>query len=86
MKKKNVPITFLILVAFCVMAEIANFALDYNYMFLRRGDGTPYDILYNLVGGNAILYPIGVLLLFFLYIVGFHLVYHLFKRKHQKES
>ena len=86
MKKKNVPITFLILVAFCVMAEIANFALDYNYMFLRRGDGTPYDILYNLVGGNAILYPIGVLLLFFLYIAGFHLVYHLFKRKHQKES
>ncbi len=86
MKKKNVPITFGILLSFCIMALFANWALDYNYMFLRRGDGTPYDILYNLVGGNPILYPILVVLLFFLYIVVFHFVYHFFKRNGKKES
>jgi len=51
--------------------------LDYNYMFLVRGDGTPYDILYNLVGGHPILYPMGVILLFLLYIAAFYGVYYL---------
>ena len=86
MKKKNIPITFAILLSFCIMAFFANLALDYNYMFLRRGDGTPYDVLYNLVGGNQILYPIFVVLLFFLYIAVFHLVYAFFKKRHQKSA
>ena len=29
------------------MTYIANVLLDYNYIFLMRGDGTPYDIVYN---------------------------------------
>ena len=33
-------------------------------MFLMGGDGTPYDILYSLLGGHAVLYPVGVLVLF----------------------
>lgn len=70
--KKNLPITFAILLAFCSAAAIANALLDYNYMFLVRGDGTPYEILYSLVGGNPILYPIGVVLLFVLYILIFY--------------
>jgi hypothetical protein len=37
-------------------------------MFLMQGDGTPYDILYNLVNGNPVLYPLGVVGLFFVYI------------------
>lgn len=77
MKKKNIPITFAILVVVCILAYIANVLVDYNYMFLIRGDGTPYDILYNLVGGNPIAYPIGVVVLFLLYIVGFYGVYYL---------
>lgn len=77
MKKKNMPITFGILGFFAIAAGIANHILDYNYMFLRRGDGTPYDIIYNLVGGNQIVYPLLVILLFVVYIFIFHEGYQL---------
>ena len=50
-------------------------------MFLMRGDGTPYDILYNLVGGSRIAYPIGVLALFLLYIALYYLIFYLIKKK-----
>ena len=72
MKRKNMPITFAILGGFCVAAYIANFAVDYNYMFLMRGDGTPYDILYDLAGGHPVVYPLGVVALFGLYIEAFY--------------
>ena len=81
MKKENMVITFGILIGFCVAAYIANIVLDYNYMFLMRGDGTPYDILFNLVKGNAIAYPIGVAVLFLLYIMAFYGVFYLIKGK-----
>ena len=81
MKKRNIPITFAILFAFCILALVANLTLDYNYMFLMRGDGTPYDIFYNLVGGNAVLYPMVVVLLFVIYIVCFYEVYYLIAKK-----
>lgn len=77
MKKKNIPITFAIMLAFCVGAQTANLLLDYNYMFLVRGDGTPYEILYSLVGGHPVLYPIAVVLLFVVYILAFYFVYFL---------
>ena len=75
MKKNNIVITMGILCGFCIAAYVANVLVDYNYMFLMRGDGTPYDILYNLVGGHVVLYPACVVLLFFLYITGFYWVY-----------
>lgn len=81
MQKKNIPITFGILTGFCLGAWIANTLLDSNYMFLVRGDGTPYDVLFNLVGGNVILYPLGVVAMFFLYISGFYAIYHLCHKK-----
>ena len=81
MKQKNIWITFSILGFFCAAAYTANHILDYNYMFLMAGDGTPYDILYNLVGGNKIAYPIGVVALFLIYIVTFYLVYYMVGKK-----
>ena len=75
LQKKNMPITFGILVGFCLGAWIANHFLNTNYMFLMQGDGTPYDILFNLVGGSPILYPLSVIALFFLYITGFYIVH-----------
>ncbi len=72
LKRKNVLPTVAILLAFCVMAYIANVLIDYNYMFLMQGDGTPYDILYNLVGGHPVLYPVGVVALFIVYLSGFY--------------
>ena len=86
MKKKNIFITFSILFAFCISAYIANILLDYNYMFLMRGDGTPYDIIYNLVGGNAVLYPIAVVFLFVIYISAFYLTFFFIQKKNASNS
>ncbi len=86
MKKQNVFITACILGAFCIMAYIANIFTNANYMFLLRGDGTPYDILFNLVGGNMILYPIGVVLLFVIYIIAFYYIYYLTKKTKQNKT
>jgi hypothetical protein len=65
----------------CVAAYIANILLDYNYMFLMRGDGTPYDILFNWVGRNKVLYPLGVVALFLIYICGYYWVHYLVSKK-----
>ncbi len=83
MKKRNIFVTFAILGFFCVAAYLANHLLPggYNYMFLMRGDGTPYDILYNLFGGNPVLYPLSVVLLFLLYIAAFYQIYYLIQKK-----
>lgn len=84
MRKKNIPITLAILSCFCIAAYIANITIDYNYMFLMRGDGTPYDIIYNLVGGNQIIYPITVVVLFFIYIVAFYAAFYGIKKAAKK--
>ena len=81
MKRENMVITFGILIGFCIAAYIANVLIPYNYMFLMAGDGTPYDILYNLVGGHAVMYPLSVVVLFLLYITGFYAVYFCLHKK-----
>ena len=81
MKRKNVWITFTILLSFCVAAYTANILLDYNYMFLMAGDGTPYDILYNLCGGHKVLYPVSVVALFLVYICMFYGIWWLVRKK-----
>lgn len=84
MKKRNIGITFAILLGFCAVAYGVNILVDYNYMFMMRGDGTPYDILFNLVGGHPVLYPLGVVVLFLIYIVGYYAVYYLCTKKKTK--
>ena len=87
LKRKTILPTTVILLGFCVMAYIANVLIDYNYMFLMQGDGTPYDILYNLVNGHPVLYPLGVAGLFFIYLFSFYYVHHLVsKPKHAKSA
>lgn len=81
MEKRNMKISFAILLGFCVLAYIANVLLDYNYMFLMRGDGTPYDYFYNFVQGSKVFYPLIVVLLFLIYISGFYFVYYSIKYK-----
>ncbi|MBR6935270.1 MAG: YwaF family protein [Clostridia bacterium] len=80
MKKENIGISFAILTAYCALAYIADVIIPYNYMFLMRGDGTPYDIFYNLVNGNKILYPLIVVVLFLIYISLFYLVYYIIRK------
>ena len=81
MKKRNIWIACSIIAGFGVAAGIANLLTDRNFMFLVRGDGTPYDLVYNLVGGSPVLYPAGVMALFFLYILLFHGAYRFFRRR-----
>ena len=81
MKRENIWITFAILIFFCITAYIANVVLDYNYMFLMAGDGTPYDILFNLVNGHHVLYPVCVVALFLVYICLFYAGTFLVKKK-----
>ena len=85
MKKRNMGITFAILGVFCVAAYIANITLEYNYMFLMQGDGTPYDILYNLVGGSPVLYPVLVVVLFLVYIFAFYGIFFLISRRQKNK-
>lgn len=86
LKKKNIYITYTILFSFCISAYIANIFTDCNYMFLSRGDGTPYDIIYNLVNGNKVLYPLIVVLLFVIYIAAFYYIYYFIKAKKEKNK
>lgn len=86
MKKKNIPIGFAIVTTFCIVSYIVNVLVDYNYMFLMRGDGTPYDIFFNLVGGNPVLYPLIVVGLFFVYIAAFYGIYYLATKKKGEEK
>lgn len=86
MKKKNIGITFLIITAFCAAAYIADRIIDYNYMFLIRGDGTPYDVLYNMFRGDPVLYPLSVWALFLIYILAFYGVYYLIKNAKRKKQ
>lgn len=84
MKKRNIPIVVGILLGFCVLAMIANAIFDYNYMFLRNHDGTPYSIVYNWVNGHPVFYPMLVILLFIAYIAIFYVVYYLIADKAKK--
>ena len=93
LKKKNMPITFGILVGFCIAAYTVNSTLRnadgelyLNYMFLMRDDGTPYQIFYNLVNGNKILYPLIVVALFLAYITLFYLVCFFIRHKRAQKQ
>lgn len=84
MKRKNIVPTFVILLCFCVAAYAANVLLSCNYMFLMQGDGTPYDILYNLVSGHKVAYPVLVVVLFLVYICAFYGLCYLIRKKKVK--
>lgn len=86
MKRGNIVLTFGILGFFCIAAFTANALLDYNYMFLRRGDGTPYDLLFQLVKGNPVLYPLGVIALFVLYICLYYGIFYLAGKKEKAKT
>ena len=86
LKKKNMWILYAILFGFVIAAYIANITLDYNYMFLMNHDGTPYQIFYNLVNGNKVLYPMIVVGLFVVYIFLFEYIYHLIVNRKNKKT
>jgi len=84
--KRELPVTVGILLGFCAAAYGVNHLADYNYMFLMAGDGTPYDILYNLCGGSPVWYPLAVVALFLVYIAGFYGVCCVVRRPKNKDT
>ena len=85
LKKQNVLPCLALLFGFCGVAYGVNHLLDYNYMFLMAGDGTPYDIAYNLVGGSPLWYPVLVVALFVAYMAIFYAVAHLIRSKKKEK-
>lgn len=86
MKLRNIPNTCLILLVFCDLASIANYLFDYNYMFLVNHDGTPYQLIYNLVDGDPIIYPLTVIALFFVYMAAYYATFYLVVYLSSKKS
>lgn len=86
MRLKNMWISFVILGGFCTLALIANYIIPYNYMFLNSHDGTPYQIVYNLVGGIQVLYTIMVILLFVVWIAAYYFVFYLLRKRKNKKA
>ena len=86
MKKKNIVYTCLVLAFFCVLAYVVNLLVDYNYMFLMDHDGTPYQIVYDWVGGHKVAYPMMVVGLFVVYIVAFYGAYYGICKKMKKTA
>jgi hypothetical protein len=68
------------------VAYVVNVLIDDNYMFLMAGDGTPYDIFFNLVGRHPVLYPLIVVVLFLLYITAFYWIFYLVQKKRKKNA
>lgn len=74
LKIKNMWISYVILFGFSSAACLVNTLTGFtNYMFLVSHDGTPYSILYNMVNGNKIIYPVLVILIFVIYIAVYYL-------------
>ncbi|MBQ3017685.1 MAG: hypothetical protein IJD89_01955, partial [Clostridia bacterium] len=91
LKKRSIGIAYAILSTFVALALLVNLTSgSTNYMFLMSHDGTPYSIIYNMVGGNKIIYPILVILIFVVYIIIFYLiamlVRHIKAKKQAKKS
>lgn len=84
MRRQNILLTVGILGVFCVLAYLANLLWDCNYMFLSQGDGTPYDLIYNFVKGNPVLYPLCVVGLFVVYIAAYYHIYFAIQKAGKK--
>ena len=85
MKKSNIAINFCVLGCFCTLAYIANLLTGGNYMFLMHGGKTLYNILFELLGGHPVFYPLGVVGLFVVYIIGFYIVFYKVKKRESKK-
>ncbi len=77
MEKRNIPFTIGIIFVLTSITLVVDYTTGKNYMFLLRGDGTPFDIFFNLVNGNVILYQIIVYILHCGYIGLFYVIYYL---------
>lgn len=76
MEKRNIPFVIGVLFIYMTITLIVDYTLGKNFMFFMGGEGTPFDIFFNLVKGNLILYQIIVYILQCGYIGVFYLIYY----------
>ena len=90
MENKNMPWTIGVLVIYMTTALIIDYVDNHNFMFFFNGDGTPFTLFHNLVGGNKILYQIEIYILQCGYMALFYVVYNAIKKsianKKEKEA
>ena len=97
MEKKDIPYVIGLLFVFMTIALIVDYVSipvkgsPRNFMFFFHGDGTPFTIFHDLVGGNKIAYQIIIYILQCGYIGAFYAIYYpiaksLKKRKDAKQQ
>ncbi len=85
-KRSNAWICVGMLLGFCGAAFAVNtWVIPRNYMFLTSHDGTPYQIVYDLVGGSPLWYPLLVVGLFVVYMAAFYAVALLLRSKKREK-
>ena len=80
MEKRNIPFVIGILFVLMSIALVVDYTTGKNFMFFLGGEGTPFDIFFNLVQGNLIAYQVIIYVLQCGYIGAFYLVYYLITR------
>ena len=82
MEKRDIPFSIGILFTFMTIALIVDYiyipikGTPRNFMFFFYGDGTPFTIFHDLVGGNKIAYQIIIYVLQCGYMGLFYAVYY----------
>lgn len=78
--KDTIKWTAPILFVYSCIAWVVALITKINYMFMLSSDGTPFAILYNLVNGNKVLYPLSVILLQICILLLFYLVVFIIRK------
>ena len=76
MEKRNIVFVIGILFVYMSITLAVDYATGKNYMFFLGGDGTPFGLFYDMVGGNLIAYQIIIYVLQCGYIGVFYLIYY----------
>lgn len=77
MEKRNIPFVIGVLFVYMSIALTVDYITGKNFMFLLKGDDTPFEIIYTLVQGNLIGYQIIIYILQCGYLGLFYVVYYL---------
>lgn len=86
MEKKNIPWTIGILFVYMTIALIVDYVDNHNFMFFFFGDGTPFVLFHDLVGGNKILYQIEIYVLQCGYMGLFYVIYYQIMKAIEKKK
>ena len=86
MEKRDIPYVIGILFTFMTIALIMDYTLQKNFMFFFSGDGTPFTLFHDMVGGNKIAYQIIIYILQCGYMGLFYAVYYLVLRIKAKQK